>query len=137
VKYQLLFVYGTLMSGLSAHAFLLDSVFISHGVLYGAKLVHLSEGYPGVVEGEGKVFGEVYRVDDFTLKAIDLFEDYNEFFPEESFYLRKKKYVRLIPMNEFVEAWTYFLNPSVLESFEFTEIPMGNWKEFLKHLLKL
>ncbi|RUM87165.1 MAG: hypothetical protein DSZ25_03915 [Thermovibrio sp.] len=137
MNYQLLFVYGTLMSGLSAHSFLIDSAFISHGILYGARLIHLSEGYPAVVEGEGRVFGEVYRVDDLTLKAIDLFEDFNELFPEESFYIRKMKQVRLIPMNEFVEAWAYFLNPSLVESLEFTEVPFGNWKEFLKNLLKL
>ncbi|SMO32260.1 Uncharacterized conserved protein YtfP, gamma-glutamylcyclotransferase (GGCT)/AIG2-like family [Balnearium lithotrophicum] len=137
MRYQLLFVYGTLMSGFSAHAFLVDSVFVSHGVLYGAKLVHLNDGYPGIIEGEGRVFGEVYRVDDLTLRAIDMFEDFNELFPEESYYIRKKKYVRLIPMSEFVEAWVYFLNPSLLSDLDFTEVPFGNWKEFLKKFLRM
>jgi len=137
VSYQLLFVYGTLMNGLSAHTFLIDSPFISHGILYGARLVHLRDGFPGVIEGEGTVFGEVYRVDELTLKAIDLFEEFNELFPEESFYIRKLKPVRLIPMNEFVEAWVYFLNPMLVEDLDFTEVPFGNWREFLKKFLKM
>jgi gamma-glutamylcyclotransferase (GGCT)/AIG2-like uncharacterized protein YtfP len=135
--YELLFVYGTLMSGLSAHAFLLDSEFVAYGILYGAKLLHLDEGYPGVVEGEGRVFGEVYRVDSFTLAAIDFFEEFYENFPERSFYLRVKKPVRLIPFNDFVDVWVYLLNPVVLEKLSFTEVPFGNWKEFVKKLIKL
>jgi gamma-glutamylcyclotransferase (GGCT)/AIG2-like uncharacterized protein YtfP len=134
VKFQLLFVYGTLMSGFSGHeAFLVDSQFVSHGILYGARLVHLEEGFPGALEGEGQILGEVYRVDEFTLKAIDLYEEFNELFPEKSFYLRKLKPVWLIPMNEWVEAWVYLLNPKLV--IEFTEVPGGNWREFLKKLL--
>jgi len=135
VKFQLLFVYGTLMSGFSGHAaFLVDSQFISHGILYGARLVHLEEGFPGALEGEGQILGEVYRVDEFTLKAIDLYEEFNEPFPEKSFYLRKLKPVWLIPMNEWVEAWVYLLNPKLVV--EFTEVPGGNWRDFIKKLLQ-
>jgi len=134
VKFQLLFVYGTLMSGFSGHAaFLVDSQFVSHGILYGARLVHLEEGLPGALEGEGQILGEVYRVDEFTLKAIDLYEEFNELFPEKSFYLRKLKPVWLIPMNEWVEAWVYLLNPKLVV--EFTEVPGGNWRDFIKKLL--
>jgi len=130
---HLLFVYGTLMSGFSAHAFLIDAQFISHGILYGARLVHLEEGFPGAIEGEGEVIGEVYRVDELTLKAIDLYEEFNELFPEESFFIRKLRPVRLIPMNEWVEAWVYLLNPKLAG--EFTEVPFGSWREFIKKLL--
>lgn len=134
MKFQLLFVYGTLMSGFSGHAaFLVDSQFVSHGILYGARLVHLEEGLPGALEGEGQILGEVYRVDEFTLKAIDLYEEFNELFPEKSFYLRKLKPVWLIPMNEWVEAWVYLLNPKLVV--EFTEVPGGNWRDFIKKLL--
>ncbi|SMP04292.1 Uncharacterized conserved protein YtfP, gamma-glutamylcyclotransferase (GGCT)/AIG2-like family [Desulfurobacterium pacificum] len=134
---ELLFVYGTLMSGFSAHTFLMDSEFVSHGVLYGARLLHLEDGFPAAVEGEGEVFGEVYRVDSLTLAAIDAFEEFWEDFPERSFYLRKKKFVRLIPMNDFVEAWVYILNPKFLSIVSYTEVPFGNWKEFIKKLIKL
>ncbi len=134
---ELLFVYGTLMSGFSAHAFLMDSEFVSHGVLYGAKLLHIEDGFPAAVEGEGEVFGEVYRVDSLTLAAIDVFEEVWEDFPEKSFFFRKRKFVRLIPMNDFVEAWVYVLNPKFLPVISYTEVPFGNWKEFIKKLIKL
>jgi gamma-glutamylcyclotransferase (GGCT)/AIG2-like uncharacterized protein YtfP len=135
--FEFLFVYGALMSGFSAHAFLFDSEFVAHGILYGAKLLHLEEGYPGVIEGEGKVFGEVYRVDPPTLKAIDLFEEFYENFPESSLYIRVKKPVRLIQFNDFVDAWVYLLNKDLLDKLSFTEVPFGNWKEFIKKLMKL
>ncbi|ADY72899.1 AIG2 family protein [Desulfurobacterium thermolithotrophum DSM 11699] len=135
--YELLFVYGTLMSGLSAHTFLFDSEFVGHGILYGAKLLHLEEGYPGVIEGEGEVFGEVYRVDSLTLAAIDLFEEFYKSFPERSFYLRIRKPIRLIQFNDFVDAWVYVLNPLIIKNLSFTEVPFGNWKEFIKKLMKL
>ncbi len=133
MTYELLFVYGTLMSGFSAHTFLMDSQFISHGILYGAKLIHLPQGFPGALEGKGKIVGEVYRVDRLTLKAIDIYEDYNEEFSEESLFIRKLKPVKLIPLNEWIEAWVYILNKELLE--EFTEIPLGNWREFIEKLL--
>ncbi|MEO2068661.1 MAG: gamma-glutamylcyclotransferase family protein [Desulfurobacteriaceae bacterium] len=135
--FELLFVYGTLMSGFSAHTFLFDSEFVAHGILYGAKLLHLEEGYPGVIEGEGRVFGEVYRVDPLTLKAIDLFEEFYENFPENSLYIRVKKPVMLIQFNDFVDAWVYLLNKDLLDRLSFTEVPFGNWKEFIKKLMKL
>ena len=129
---QLLFAYGTLMVGFSAHAFLIDAQFISHGILYGARLVHLPEGFPGAIEGEGEILGEVYRVDEETLRAIDRYEEYYEDSPEKSLFIRKLKPVRLIPMDEWVEAWVYLLNPSLVK--EFTEVPLGNWREFIKKL---
>ena len=137
MEYTLLFVYGTLMSGFSAHVFLFDSEFVAYVVLYGARLLHLEEGYPGVVEGEGAVFGEVYRVDSLTISAVDLFEGLYEDFPERSVYVRVKKPVRLIPFGDFVDAWVYLLNPSFVEELSFTEVPFGSWREFLKNLIKL
>jgi gamma-glutamylcyclotransferase (GGCT)/AIG2-like uncharacterized protein YtfP len=135
--FKLLFVYGSLMSGLSAHTFLLDTDFISYGILYGARLIQLKEGYPAVIEGEGRVFGEVYKVDIATLSAIDLFEEFFEEFPEKSTYIRKIKPIKLIPYGEFVDSFVYFLNPEVLEETDFTDVPFGNWREFVKKLMLL
>ncbi len=135
--FKLLFVYGSLMSGLSAHSFLFDSDFISHGILFGARLIQLRDGYPAVIEGEGKVFGEVYKVDEATLTAIDLFEEFFEGFPERSMYVRKEKPVKLIPYGDFVDSWVYFLNPLMVDEMDFTDIPFGNWREFVKKLMLL
>ena len=132
---ELLFVYGTLMSGFSAHTLLKDAHFVAHGVLYGAKLLHVEDKFPAVIDGEGKVFGEVYRVETFTLKAVDIFEGFYEEFPENSFYLREKRPIRLIPYGDFVEAWVYILNPRFLSSLKFTEIPFGSWREFVSKLV--
>ncbi|WP_297446841.1 gamma-glutamylcyclotransferase family protein [Desulfurobacterium sp.] len=131
--FQLLFVYGTLMSGFSANVFLSDNQFIGYGVLYGARLLHLDEGYPAVVDGDGRVFGELYQVDTLTLKAIDFFEA----FPEKSLYIRTIRPVRLLPYGDFVDAWVYILNPCFIDSKSYIEIPGGNWRDFLKKLLML
>ncbi len=134
--FQLLFVYGSLMSGFSANVFLSDMEFVGYGILYGTKLLYLNKGYPAVIEGKGKVFGEIYRVDSITLKAIDAFEDFFKNLPEKSFYCREKKSVRLLPYRDFLDAWVYFLNPTFL-SVEHVEIPSGNWREFIKKFLML
>ncbi|WP_456436829.1 gamma-glutamylcyclotransferase family protein [Desulfurobacterium sp.] len=135
--FQLLFVYGTLMSGFSANVFLSDNQFIGYGVLYGARLLHLDEGYPAVVDGDGRVFGELYQVDTLTLKAIDFFEDFFEAFPEKSLYIRTIRPVRLLPYGDFVDAWVYILNSCFIDSKSYIEIPGGNWRDFLKKLLML
>ncbi|WP_457680737.1 gamma-glutamylcyclotransferase family protein [Thermovibrio sp.] len=126
--FPLLFVYGKFMSGFSAHAFLFDAQFISHGILYGAKLLHLKDGIPGAVEGEGKVLGEVYRVDEITLEAIELYTEIND-----NLFIKKRKPILLIPLNEWVEAWVFLLNPNRLS--EYVELPFGSWREFIKNLL--
>ena len=74
----LLFVYGTLKRGLSNHAFLAGQEFVGQGrTLPRYRLYHCGP-YPGLVtvlEGGIAVEGEVWRVDEPTLRRLDEFEE--------------------------------------------------------------
>ena len=69
-----LFVYGSLMSGLSAHHFIQAGTFL--GVCRTAPRYALVRwhGYPGLVDGERAIFGELYCISPQLLKVLDQFE---------------------------------------------------------------
>ena len=70
---MLLFAYGTLMYGLRAHNLLVGSLFAGRGSTRGA--LYLCDGYPLLVaEGEGRVWGELYHVDEPSLSRIEWYE---------------------------------------------------------------
>ena len=73
----LLFVYGTLMRGEPAHRLLLGrATFVDDGHVPGT-LAHLGR-YPGLVDGPGQVWGEVWRLQaPELLKTLDEYEGYN------------------------------------------------------------
>lgn len=70
-----LFVYGSLLSGESNHSYLGPSPRLAEvRTAPGYSLVDLG-AYPGLVTGgRGSVVGELYDVDDATLKSLDAFE---------------------------------------------------------------
>lgn len=97
------FVYGTLMKGYGNHRnYLSHSEFVGTGEITGYALYAVSS-FPGIVpEGGEKVKGEVYKVDQDTLKRLDRLEG------EGSLYLRKQVEVRAD--GHIVQAWTYIWN---------------------------
>lgn len=74
---MLMFVYGSLMKGFPNHYLLEKAEFITTAKIKGL-LYSLPYGYPALVDGDEWAFGEVYNVDDETLKAVDNLEGYNE-----------------------------------------------------------
>jgi gamma-glutamylcyclotransferase (GGCT)/AIG2-like uncharacterized protein YtfP len=73
----LLFAYGTLMRGYALHGVLArGATFLGEASVRG-RLLDLGR-YPGLVEGGGRVRGEVYRLDDpELLPVLDREEGYN------------------------------------------------------------
>ena len=103
---NLIFVYGTLMRGQCAFGKLRNSRFLGSGVLYGYAMYDLGN-YPGIVQcSEEKVLGEVYAVDDETLKKMDEYED------EGRLYTRSSGSITLSDGNT-VNAYFYKYNHSV------------------------
>ena len=68
-----IFVYGTLKKGERAHSYLEKAYYIGEGEIEGFCLYDLGE-YPGIKRCNGKVKGEVYLVDENTLKILDEYE---------------------------------------------------------------
>lgn len=67
---NLLFVYGTLMKGEVNHHYLRDCEYMGEAIIDDCELLEL-DGYPGIISSFNvQVRGEVYKVDDNSLKEI-------------------------------------------------------------------
>lgn len=75
VNNNYLFVYGTLKRGRVRHEILIEenAEFVDEAVLEGYNLYDIGY-YPGIVEGSGKVYGEVYKVSDKLIEILDAIE---------------------------------------------------------------
>lgn len=72
---QLVFVYGTLRQGQSNHHLLAQSELLGNHTTPPIYSLYDLGSYPAVIEGHNAIYGEVYRVDDDTLKQLDILED--------------------------------------------------------------
>ena len=122
---HLVFVYGTLRRG-STHSMSIrfpESKFITEATVRGS-LYDLGS-YPGLVldESSSLVAGEVYEVDDETLKQIDDFESSSNY---------RRREVQISPGSLNLPGWTYEPDPAFY-SFQVL-IPSGDWIEYAKRL---
>jgi len=104
-----LFVYGTLMStNRSNRTYLDDAEYLGKFTLDGYELYDLGS-YPGIVEGNDKVKGELYAV------SIDKLDDIDRYEGEGFLYTRKMVQI-LGEGNEKLNAYTYVYNKPVTGS---------------------
>ena len=122
------FVYGTLLKGMSRSHTMSASEFEGLGMIK-ASLYDLGS-YPGIVESNASVFGEVYDISPSTLLALDHIEGYDENYPEQSLYIRKEINVALLNDGSSIKAFTYFYNDSNLDGFY--KIVSGDYR---RHIL--
>ena len=97
-----LFVYGTLKLGHSNNRLLKGAEFL--GVAKTLEKYSLYEsGIPFVFKGESvsQIFGELYRVDELTLKIVDRLEGHPEVY-------RREKVQVVTEEGRTVTAWMYF-----------------------------
>ena len=97
------FVYGSLRKGFwNYESYLKNSKFIGKGRTK-EKYAMYADIIPYVVENEkiSHIVGEVYEVDEETLKRIDCLEGHPD-------YYRRKKVPIILDSGEEVEAWIYF-----------------------------
>lgn len=97
---QYIFTYGTLKRGYRNHKYIEKAKFISDASIEGFYMFDLGR-YPGIYEGAGIIYGEIYEIDDEMLKEMDLLEE------EGSLYIRKS-----IRVND-LDAWIYVYNKKV------------------------
>jgi len=72
-----LFVYGTLMKGMRNHVYLEKAQFVGEAVTKPEFELMTNGSIPAMREGKETVKGEVYEVDEETLKGLDVLEEVN------------------------------------------------------------
>ena len=123
---DVIFTYGTLMSGERNHDLLASQVVRAYGParVTGASLVYI-DWYPGLVlSDDGSVHGELYEVDDIetSLEALDAYEDFLGYGTEGSLY--RRSLVSAVASDGATLAWTYvFLG----DASAFPLISSGRW----------
>jgi gamma-glutamylcyclotransferase (GGCT)/AIG2-like uncharacterized protein YtfP len=120
----MVFVYGTLMRGLSRHHFMSDGRLKGEASAKG-RLISLGE-YPALLDGAGTVRGELYAFDDLPA-ALDILDDVENFDPanpEHSEYVREVRRVERDD-GEQIRAWLYIYNRPAEDA---PIISSGDWR---------
>jgi gamma-glutamylcyclotransferase (GGCT)/AIG2-like uncharacterized protein YtfP len=124
VEPESVFVYGSLMRGLELHRHIEFGTFVSQGTTKG---VLLSLGrYPGLVDGDAIVRGEIYRFADLpaALDVLDDIEDFDATNPDGSMYVRVARPVMTDDGQEVI-SWLYVYNQPTQGA---VPIQSGDWR---------
>lgn len=119
-----LFVYGTLMSGFGNNRLLNSSNLIDSATTED-KLTLLASSIPFLVDEEGKSYvrGEVYSVNESTLKAIDQLEGHPTWY--------SRKIISVInELGDKIKAWAYFMPKS--ETRHAKVIESGSYRDYIE-----
>jgi gamma-glutamylcyclotransferase (GGCT)/AIG2-like uncharacterized protein YtfP len=123
-----LFIYGTLMPGLRLEAQMHGAQFLGPAQVPG-RLVDLGR-YPGLLQGDGQVTGEVYEVDDAHLARLDGVEGVVPGERAASQYWRENVTVLSGPLQgQLVQ--TYVFNRPVEGC---TPIPHGDYRRYIREV---
>ena len=104
LKKNYVFTYGTLMKGERNHYYLNDADYVCDATINGFRMIDL-KSYPGIEPGDGIVVGELYLVDDNTLKMLDDLE--------EAGFLYLRKTTMVYTSETKLEAYVYVYNQEV------------------------
>lgn len=126
---MLVFVYGSLLSGLGNHSLVDGCKFVGEGTVDGLAMRSLG-AFPGAFVCEcATICGELYVVDSDTADELDHLEGHPDFYERE---------IRDVETadGKTVKAWVYLLE-SVSCDVRFPVVPNGDWKAFLHHRTRL
>lgn len=125
---QTLFIYGTLMPGLRLEAEMHGARFMGPAHVPG-RLVDVGR-YPGLLQGDGSVSGEVYEVDAAHLARLDAVEDMVPSDRAASQYWREEVTVLSGPLQG-LKVQTYLYNRPVDGC---TSIPHGDYRRYIREV---
>jgi len=119
---HLVFVYGTLRIGHSNHHLLKEAYCYGTGSTDASYAMYLVSGYPYVTSSEARypIVGELFAVDDDTLKTLDSMEGHPRY------YERRETPVTVCEDHHV--AWMYFRDPPglLMQSGDYNEVRSGN-----------
>ncbi len=118
---QRVFVYGTFKKGFPLHYYLKKNTYIGKGTLDNYEMYEVaSGGYPAIIRGKGKINGEVYEVDNYTIFTLDMVEGEG--------YLFKREWETIVMEDgRKIHAWVYVYLRMI--NGEQKRIPSGEWKQ--------
>ena len=120
------FVYGTLMSGFGNNRLLKDSMFIEHASTEDEYILVLSGLIPFLMDNVSDcyVVGEVYKINDKTLKKLDDLEGHPNWY--------ERRIINVVSdVGDRLKAWAYFM-PEKLEGAEVIEL--GDYRAYMESL---
>ncbi|WP_223066880.1 gamma-glutamylcyclotransferase [Paenibacillus caui] len=127
MKDDLVFVYGTLREGESNHGFMKGIERVAEQARTTGTLWDTGNGYPAMTVDNGSesfVYGEVYRIPEGGMDALDVLEDY--YGPND----RRNEYERISAAIQVdtgtLQAWTYIYKSEQIAGL--TPIRCGDWK---------
>lgn len=124
-KDRIIFVYGSLKKGFYNHnAYLADAEYIGTGVIDGYDMYSLGK-FPAIVEGNGMVCGELYKVTEEELSAVDMLEGYNPL-TDTGLYIRRTVEVQTIAGKVLAEVYIWGRGAENLIN-NSSPVPDGNW----------
>ncbi len=116
-----IFVYGTLRKGECRNYILSDCQFLGYAKAKGFVLYNIG-AFPGMVEGEGEVIGEVYEIPKDLLEKLDWVEGVPDLFRREIIEVRLED-------GQTISVYAYIYNRGVKNKLL---IPSGDWKDVSK-----
>ncbi len=123
-KTPYIFVYGTLMSGFGNNALLKNSRLVEAATTED-NLVLLANSIPYLLDEEGKSYvrGEIYEVNENSLKKIDQLEGHPDWY--------SRKIISVVTdLGDKMEAWVYFMPRS--KAGNATVVESGDYREYMK-----
>jgi gamma-glutamylaminecyclotransferase len=120
---HLVFVYGTLKKGFHNNSFLDGSIYYGNGYTAKRYLLIQDCGLPFMVKDSKNLYsinikGDIYLVDNYTLKELDYLESHPYFYKREQIIV----YIKGISL----KCWCYFLNDPFVKTDNI--IIDGEWK---------
>ena len=120
-----IFVYGTLLSGMALSEALVGATFLGHGRADG--VLYDLGCYPGLQAGMDAVYGELYAVDRARLARLDRIEGFDPHDWVGSLYLRRPVDVRPLDGGPLVAAHGYFYRAQARLT---RPIPCGDYRRY-------
>lgn len=121
---HLVFVYGTLRRGHRNNHLLKDANSYGVGTTEASYSMYLISGYPYVTSSEARypIVGELYAVDDDTLKVLDRMEGHPRYY--------ERRETNIIVGEERFVAWMYFKDPQgiLMQSGDYNEVKFENFR---------
>ncbi len=123
----ILFVYGGLLKGMTLSPFIEGAKYL--GPAYIKARIYFLGQFPGIVDGNDYVFGELYELNKEDLPGLDKIEDYHPGQEEISSYVRKQTEVFTLPDGLKIMAEAYFYNRPLEKNHIL--IPHGDYRKFI------